>query len=162
MNYLGFEQKNLTETIDELNNLLASYQVYYHNLRNFHWNVMGENFFDLHERFEELYTDARDKIDDIAERVLTLRGKPMSRLSDYLEHSQVKEANVLGDDHEMVLTILENHSALIAQMRIVLEKADIAKDEGTNDLIGSFLENLEKQSWMLDAWSTRKGQKVAG
>ena len=156
MNYLGIQPQKLTHTTKELNTLLASYHIYYQNLRNFHWNIEGENFFELHEKFEELYMDARDQIDQIAERVLTLRSRPLSRLSDYLEVSKVPEANILSEDRAMVMTLLENHRILIEQMREILDTADEAKDEGTIDLISSFLESLEKKSWMLDAWTTRK------
>lgn len=161
MNYLGIQPEQLTNTTKELNTLLASYHIYYQNLRNFHWNIEGENFFELHEKFEELYMDARDQIDQIAERVLTLRSHPLSRLSDYLTTSKVQEANILSEDRAMVITLLENHKTLIEQMRGILKVAGEAKDEGTIDLISSFLESLEKKSWMLDAWTTRKDVVMA-
>jgi starvation-inducible DNA-binding protein len=156
MNYLGFDQNNLSDTVKNLNQLLADYQVYYQNLRNFHWNVQGENFFDLHAQFEELYTDARTKIDEIAERILTLRSRPISTLTDYLEISNVSEARMVTKDHEMVMTILENHKVLIGCMRKVISAAGDANDDGTIDMAGGFLSGLEKKSWMLDAWATRK------
>jgi starvation-inducible DNA-binding protein len=160
MDYLGFNEKKIVDTVTVLNDFLASYHVYYQNLRNFHWNVKGENFFDLHNQFEGLYNDARLKIDEIAERILTLRHRPISRLSDYLVISKVKEAPLLEYDREMVETILENHKVLISQMRRIIEKAEEAGDEGTIDMIGGFLENLEKKSWMLDAWVTRKSELI--
>ncbi|MEL6697119.1 MAG: DNA starvation/stationary phase protection protein [Bacteroidota bacterium] len=161
MNYLGIQPEQLTNTTKELNTLLASYHIYYQNLRNFHWNIEGENFFELHEKFEELYMDARDQIDQIAERVLTLRSHPLSRLSAYLATSKIPEANILSEDRAMVITLLENHKILIEQMRGILKVAGEAEDEGTIDLISSFLESLEKKSWMLDAWTTRKDVVMA-
>lgn len=140
--------------------MLANYHVYYQNLRNFHWNVTGENFFDLHDQFEELYNDAREKIDDIAERILTLRHAPMSRMSDYLSHADVEEAPIMQDDATMVDEILENHKIIILNMRDIMKAAEQAEDEGTLDMIGGFLEDLEKASWMLDAWRVRKTAKV--
>lgn len=156
MNYLGIDRKQVSKTSVRLNELLASYQIYYNNLRNFHWNISGENFFDLHAKFEQLYIDAREKIDEIAERILTLRSKPVSRMADYLEISKVKDAEYLETDREMVEEILKNHKILIAQMREVLSEAAEANDEGTVDMTGSFLKDLEKISWMLDAWMSRK------
>jgi starvation-inducible DNA-binding protein len=156
MNYLGFEREKTQKTATELNQLLACYQVYYQNLRNFHWNVEGENFFDLHEKFEELYTDARVKIDEIAERILTLRHRPMSTLSAYLDSSLVDEAQKVKDDREMVNIILKDHKQLIHCMRNVIEAANNANDEGTIDMTGGFLAELEKKSWMLDAWCKQK------
>jgi len=156
MNYLGINKQKVTPVVSELNNLLCNYHVYYQNLRNFHWNIQGENFFDLHNKFEELYNDARLKIDEIAERILTLRHRPLSRLTDYLAIAKIPEATLIAEDRKMVLIILENHQMLIENLRIVIKTAGKVEDEGTIDMAGSFLENLEKISWMLDAWATRK------
>lgn len=113
MNYLNMNDEKLLPTVVELNTLLADYHIYYQNLRNFHWNILGENFFELHEKFEELYTDARVKIDEIAERILTLRYHPMSNLKDYLKASSIEEVSSKKTDKEMVQTILMNHSILL-------------------------------------------------
>lgn len=153
MSYLNMKDESLIPVIVELNTLSANYHVYYQKLRSFHWNILGENFFDLHNKFEELYTDARTKIDEIAERVLTLRHHPMSKLSDYLEVSEVKEVSPLKSDRDMVLEILKDHKILLNQMRIVNEKANKASDEGTIDMIGAYIREMEKSSWMLSAWT---------
>ena len=129
-------------------------------MRNFHWNISGENFFDLYEKFEELYEDARVKIDEIAERLLTLRLRPMSTSSAYLESAKIEEAGKVTDSHLMVKTILENHQILIADMRTVINRAGEVKDEGTIDMIGGFLSGMEKKSWMLDAWHTRSKKSL--
>ncbi len=156
MNYLGLEREKLIETVQSLNVLLSDYHVYYQNLRNYHWNVKGENFFDLHEKFEDLYNDARIKIDEIAERVLILRYRPISNMSDYLAQANIQEVQPNYDDREMVENILKNHKVLIKDMRDVIKKAEAVGDEGTIDMIGGFLESMEKKSWMLDAWATQK------
>lgn len=152
MNYLNLNIEKSKHTVNELNILLANYHVYYQKLRNFHWNVSGENFFDLHVKFEELYDDAKLKIDEIAERILTLRFAPLSNLTDYLEKSSIKESPSDLSDRAMVDVILEDHGTLLTQLRSVVEKADGADDEGTIDLIGAYIRELEKTSWMLDAW----------
>ena len=156
MNYLGMKRNDVSKTVSQLNLLLANYHVYYQNLRNFHWNVSGENFFDLHNKFEELYDDARAKIDEIAERILTLRLRPLSNMSDYLNTSAIREADGFTDDFQMVNATLENHKILIVNMRAVIRAANEVGDEGTIDMIGGFLSGLEKKSWMLDAWRARK------
>lgn len=156
MNYLGLKQKDVRETVEKLNHLLANYHVYYQNLRNFHWNVNGHLFFELHEQFEGLYDDAKLKIDEIAERILTLRHHPMSRLSEYLAEASVKEYPIFKEPSEMVDATLECHRILIKDMRQVIENADDVADEGTIDMIGGFLGDLEKKSWMLDAWRAAK------
>ncbi|WP_412560931.1 Dps family protein [Winogradskyella sp. MIT101101] len=160
MNYLNIKDEKLLPTVVELNTLLADYHIYYQNLRNFHWNILGENFFELHDKFEELYTDARVKIDEIAERILTLRYHPLSKLKDYLKSASIEEATSKLTDKEMVTTILDNHGKLLSQMSKVIDKAENAKDEGTIDLIGAYIRELEKSSWMLDAFTKETASQL--
>ena len=155
MNYLGLDDKKTANTVKELNILLADYHLYYQKLRNFHWNVIGKNFFDLHEKFEELYDDAKLKVDEIAERILTLRYQPISNLSDYLKSSKVKESKSDLSDSQMIKTLLEDHGTILKQLRKVSEEADKGGDEGTIDLVGGYIRELEKTSWMLDAWKMK-------
>ncbi|PIB30964.1 DNA starvation/stationary phase protection protein [Maribacter sp. 4U21] len=160
MNYLNIDEKKLLPTIKELNTLLADYHMYYQKLRNFHWNILGNNFFDLHEKFEELYGEARVKIDEIAERILTLRYHPISNYSEYLKTSSIKESDTNFSDVEMVNELLEAHSLLLKQMTTVVNKADEINDEGTIDLIGAYIRELEKNSWMLDAWNRKNSERL--
>ena len=153
MNYLNIQSKKVLPVAKELNQLLADYHIYYQKLRNFHWNIAGENFFDLHNKFEELYGDARLKIDEIAERILTLRFHPMSSYTDYLKIAAIKESSPLKTDKEMVKSILYDHKVLLEQMSTIIESASSAGDEGTIDLIGAYIRELEKSSWMLNSWS---------
>ena len=155
MSYLGLDNKKTEKTVGELNTLLADYHLYYQKLRNFHWNVIGKNFFDLHEKFEELYDEAKLKVDEIAERILTLRHQPTSNLSDYLKMSNIKESGSQLSDSEMIEALLEDHRILLSQMRKVSEVAEAGGDEGTVDLIGAYIRELEKTSWMLDAWKMK-------
>ena len=158
MNYLGLKREELLNVTEQLNLLLASYNVYYQNLRSFHWHIQGNNFFDLHNKFEDLYNDAKMKIDEIAERILTLRQKPLGNMSEYLKFSNIEESEDILNDTEMVINILGNHKILIALMRNVIMAANEAGDEGTIDLVGSYLADLEKSSWMFDAWLSKKAQ----
>ncbi|AVR46924.1 DNA starvation/stationary phase protection protein [Christiangramia fulva] len=158
MNYLGLDSTKTKNTVEELNVLLSDYHLYYQKLRNFHWNVIGKNFFDLHEKFEELYDDAKLKVDEIAERILTLRHEPMSNLSDYLKHSNLEESESDITDSEMIERLLQDHGLLLKQMRKVVKTADAAGDEGTIDLIGGYIRELEKTSWMLDAWKMKTSE----
>lgn len=152
MNYLNLNEEHITESATALNVLLVDYHMYYQKLRNFHWNVTGKNFFDLHNKFEELYDDAKLKIDEIAERILTLRFQPISNYSDFLKKSHLTESPSNLDDVTMVEHILQDHGTLLKQMRSVIEIADKANDEGTIDMIGGYIADIEKVSWMLDAW----------
>ena len=160
MNYLGIEREKLNPTVQALNKLLADYHVYYQNLRNFHWNVKGHNFFELHEVFENLYNDAKVKIDEIAERILTLRFRPLSTLSDYIEIAEVEEYGKVTEPKKMVEGLLKNHKVIISDFREVINQADEITDEGTIDLIGGMLSGFEKQSWMLNSWLSKQDRPV--
>lgn len=155
MSYLNLDKKKTSATAKDLNVLLADYHLYYQKVRNFHWNVVGHNFFDLHIKFEEMYEDAKTKIDEIAERILTLRHQPTSNLSDYLEMSSIKEDSEDTKDSDMVKKLLADHGKLLTQMRKVVDTAEKADDEGTIDMIGAYIGHIEKISWMLDAWSMK-------
>jgi starvation-inducible DNA-binding protein len=155
MNYLNLDKEKINTTAKELNTLLADYHIYYQKLRNFHWNIVGKNFFDLHVKFEEMYDDAKLKIDEIAERILTLRFQPISNFSEYLSITNLSESSSDVKDTEMVKILLKDHGLLLSQMRNVVERADAAGDEGTIDMIGAYIADLEKVSWMLDAWAMK-------
>jgi len=153
MDYLNIDDKKVLPVVSELNVLLADYHVYYQKLRNFHWNILGKNFFDLHNKFEEMYNDTKTKIDEVAERIITLKYHPISKLSDYIEVSKIKESSPLLTDEEMVSEIVEDHKIILEQLAKVVDRADNAKDEGTIDLMGAYIRELEKSTWMLNAWS---------
>ncbi|TXD50290.1 MULTISPECIES: Dps family protein [unclassified Polaribacter] len=153
MDYLNIENQKILPVVTELNVLLADYHVYYQKLRNFHWNVLGKNFFDLHNKFEEMYNDTRVKIDEVAERIITLKYHPISKLSDYIEVSKIKESSPLLSDEEMVKKIIGDHKIILEQLSKVIDRATKASDEGTIDLIGAYIRGLEKSTWMLNAWS---------
>ena len=163
LNKIGLDKKISSDLSDKLNELLANYQIFYMNARGFHWNIKGEKFFELHAKFEELYNDSLVKIDEIAERILTLRHHPVSRYSDYLEISKIEESDTLLEDVEMVETLLSDHGILISKMSHVVKVCENAEDEGTIDLIGAYIRELEKTSWMLNAWSknTKKEKATA-
>ena len=96
-NQIGLEPADTASLATLLNELLANYQVFYMNVRGFHWNIRGDKFFELHAKFEELYTDALVKIDEIAERILTLGYTPLHSYSDYLKKSEVEERMNVSD-----------------------------------------------------------------
>jgi starvation-inducible DNA-binding protein len=143
--------KNTNEVNEKLNELLASFQVYYQNLRGFHWNVKGKMFFTLHNKFEELYDDAAEKVDEVAERILTLGGTPLHTFEDYLKTSKIAVVKDENDGMKLVEATLENLSTLIKIERELLEVAEKADDEGTNALASDFISEQEKTVWMLNS-----------
>ena len=140
------------KTTNQLNSLLASYQVHYQNLRGIHWNIKGVHFFELHVKFEELYMDAQTRIDEIAERVLMLGGTPLHTFSDYVKNSKITEANDISEDKAAVTMLVENMQTLIQLERQVMEVADSEQDETTLDLMTQLIVFQEKTIWMFKAW----------
>lgn len=151
---ISLEEKVVRPIVDQLNDLLANYHVHYQKLRGCHWNIKGPHFFTLHIKFEELYTNAQQKIDELAERILTLGKSPYSSFSDYLKVSKIKEVNTIGmKDSDMVLAILDDFSNLIELEREIMSTTSDAGDDGTNDLINKFMQFKEKNTWMLRSFA---------
>lgn len=140
------------ELVFKLNELLSSFQVHYQNLRGVHWNIKGKNFFELHVKFEEYYTDAQEKIDAVAERILTLGGTPLHSFSDYLEISKVPVGKNISKDVEAVELVVSGYTVLLGIERDLLSLTDELDDEGTNALVSEFVSEQEKTLWMLKSW----------
>lgn len=141
--------------VDALQILLADLQVYYTNLRNFHWNIKGKGFFQLHDKYEEMYTSVADQVDEVAERILMLGGVPENRFSSYLQKSRVKELATVTDGEETLKHTLDALKVLISAERSILELSGDNNDEVTTGLMGGFLEEQEKQVWMLTAFLSK-------
>lgn len=152
LNVIGLQEKDAQELATKLNELLANYHIFYQNVRGFHWNIRGEQFFELHAKFEETYDDLLLKIDEIAERILTLGQKPRHTYSDYLEQSSLQEAvNVVGG-RECVEHVLSGYQTVIKLQREILSMAGEAEDEGTASLMADYITEQEKTAWMLTAY----------
>ncbi|MDD7913888.1 Dps family protein [Polaribacter ponticola] len=151
-NILGLDKQETANLVLELNGLLSNFQIYYQNLRGLHWNIKGKNFFELHVKFEEFYTDSQVKIDDIAERILTLQGKPLHTFSDYLKNASVPIGKDISNDVEGVELVVSSLSELLKIERIILGISDDANDEGTNSMMSDFIAEQEKTIWMLNSW----------
>ncbi|ADY30326.1 MULTISPECIES: Dps family protein [Cellulophaga] len=152
LNSIGLEVEKAKELNSKLNVLLSSFQVYYQNLRGVHWNIRGRRFFDLHMKFEELYTDANEKVDMIAERILTLGGKPLHTFEDYMSISKLPVGKNISVDVEAIKLIVNSLKELLVIERDLLELSDDANDEGTNSLMSDFIAEQEKTIWMMNAW----------
>ncbi|MCV6630890.1 MAG: DNA starvation/stationary phase protection protein [Flavobacteriaceae bacterium] len=152
LNSLGLAVDKVPTLINELNELLANYQIYYQNLRGVHWNIKGKMFFDLHAKFEEHYTDANMKVDEIAERILTLGGVPLHTFEAYTNAAKVPVGKNVSQDEEAVKLVVASISELLKIERNLLETSDDANDEGTNSLISDFITEHEKTLWMFKAW----------
>merc|ERR1712108_120223 len=113
----------------DLNHLLANFQIYYQNLRGIHWNIKGKRFFDLHAKFEELYTDANLKVDEIAERILTLSETPLHTFDDYIKAAKVPVGKNVSEDEKAVKLIVDSLTELLKIERQILSASDEANDE---------------------------------
>ena len=138
--------------ITELNQLLSNFHVYYQNTRGAHWNIKGPRFFELHAKFEELYTEALTNIDDIAERILTIGGSPDHTLETYLEKSVIKSVKNESNEESLVKMIVENLSALISQENKLKEQAVKDGDSETEDMMIGLVNVQEKTKWMFNSW----------
>lgn len=155
LDFLHLDEKNVSNVVNALQQLLADFQVHYTNLRDFHWNVKGHGFFVLHEKFESLYDDVATKVDEIAERILMLGGTPENRFSEYLKVAKVKETHGVKCGHEAVEHVLDAYKYLIGQERRLLALASEAGDDVTADLMTGYIAEQEKMVWMLVAYSTQ-------
>ncbi len=154
LNSIGLSADKSQELSNDLNSLLANFQTYYQNLRGIHWNIKGKRFFDLHVKFEELYTDANLKVDMIAERILTLGGVPQHTFKDYVESSKVPVGRNITKDETAIRLIVDSLSELLVIERRILNSSDEANDEGTNSMMSDFISEQEKTVWMMKAWLT--------
>lgn len=152
LNQIGLDSAKSVELISKLNDLLANYHIFYMNVRGFHWNIKGEKFFELHLKFEELYDNVILKIDEIAERILTLGGTPLHSFTDYLSLSEIKEQKNLTGASETVGSVLESFRTLLIKQRYLLDLAGEAGDEGTNALMSDYIREQEKLVWMYNAF----------
>ncbi len=151
-NSLGLSIEKSKHISGLLNKLLANFQVYYQNLRGIHWNIKGKRFFELHLKFEELYTDANVKVDMIAERILTLGDTPLHTFTEYAKTATVPVGKNVVNDEESVRLILASLKELLLIEREILEASDEANDEGTNAMMSDFITEQEKTIWMMKAW----------
>ncbi len=155
LNYIKLNEKEVSSVVASLQQLLADFQVYYTNLRGFHWNIKGHGFFVLHSKFEELYNGAAEKVDELAERVLMLGGTPANKFSEYLKVAKVKEVDGVSNADEALNNILETYSYLIAEERKLLSLASEVNDEVTVALMSDYLKEQEKMVWMLVAYNSK-------
>ncbi|NEN22188.1 DNA starvation/stationary phase protection protein [Cryomorpha ignava] len=149
---LGFNREEASELAESLNLLLCNYSVVYQKIRNFHWNVVGGDFFDVHEKLEEEYLSAAENIDTVAERVRVLGFKPISTLAEYLEKAEVEE--VTGDlsSDKMMEEVIQDYEVLLSFMVDVADLAVENGDLGTETIMRSMIIRTEGKHWMFSAF----------
>jgi len=151
-NAIGLDSAKSKNLAAKLGELLANYSLFYQNTRGYHWNIQGEKFFELHLKFEELYTDLQVKIDEVAERILTLGYAPDHRYSAYTKASAIKESKEVSDGLRAMKDIVAFLGVIITLEREILALSADAGDEGTNALMSDYIRAQEKLVWMYSSF----------
>ena len=149
---LGYTLLDTAEIVIILNRLLSNYAVFSQKLRNYYWNIRGQDFFDIHNHFKNLHNKTFQDMDETAERILLFGQKPMSALKEYLQHTAIKESSTPGSSFEMVNKILSDIRILLENLEEGIAAAKEINDNGTEYMLKSFTYHLEKEHWMLTAW----------
>ena len=136
-----------------LNRQIANWNILYTKLHRFHWFVKGPQFFTLHSKFEQLYEEAATYIDELAERVLAIGGRPLATMREYLAEASVKEAEGDHTGTEMAAMIVKDFETVISELKSGLKTARQAQDEPTSDILIGMQKSLEKHVWMLKAFN---------
>lgn len=150
-NQLGLNNDYAKKAVEKFNVFLSNVQVFYMNAREFHWNIVGSQFFMLHAKFEELYDNLNEKADEIAESILMLEGTPVHAFSKYLELATIKETENVSSTKETVTEVLNTIKQLLKEEREIVSFASEAGDDGTVDLLTGYIDEQEKDIWMYSA-----------
>ena len=135
---------------EDLNLFLSNLNVFYRKLQNYHWNIKGEDFYNVHAKLEELYDDVNEQIDEIAEHILIIDGQPLGTMHDYLDIAQIQEAqNEKICSRKIYETILKDYNILIENATKIKEDADNANKYATSALMDEYLHDFGKKVWMI-------------
>ena len=151
---IDIPDKDRAAVVDVLNRLLSDEYVLYTKTRNYHWNVTGPQFNDLHKFFEAQYEELNEFVDDIAERARQLGGRAFGTLAEFAKSAGLTEQpGIAPAAKEMLATLLADHETLIRRLRAEIGPVtDRYKDVGTSDFLTGLLEKHEKMAWMLRAF----------
>lgn len=152
LNSIGLDVEKSKVLAEKLNELLADYSIFYQNIRGYHWNITGDKFFELHDKFQEMYEDLFVKIDEVAERIKTLGHTPNHQFSVYQKLAKIKESTEVADGVKDVKDTLESLKIIITLQREILDLSADANDEGTNALMSDYISEQEKLVWMYTAY----------
>jgi starvation-inducible DNA-binding protein len=140
------------EVINQLNNLIADFTVFYQKLRHYHWNVKGKHFFKLHEKFEEIYDEVGDLIDELAERLIGLDGIPFHTLDQMLQAASIEEDPEMPIADQMVSLVIKDIETLNDRLLAAIDVAEDAEDRTTVNMLDEIHDGLEGHLWMLKSW----------
>lgn len=141
--------------INELNRFLADLNVFYRKLQNYHWNIVGKDFFVIHSKLEEYYDEINEQIDEIAEHILILGGNPLGTMKDYLATSDMAEANNEKIKDNLVFqNVVKDFEKLLGKVVKIKEEADKNNEYSTSSLMDEYILGYSKKLWMLKQMMT--------
>ena len=150
---IGVSDRHRKGVIQILNTVLSDEFVLYTTTRNFHWNVVGLQFSELHAFFDAQYQELNIVVDEVAERTRALGGRALGTLAEFLEQTRLKERPEPHDAQSMIAVLLSDHEDLIRHLR---EDSNVCDekyhDKGTDDFLTGLMEQHEKMAWMLRAF----------
>jgi starvation-inducible DNA-binding protein len=150
---IGLKDSQLQPVVDILNRLLADEVVLYIKTRNYHWNVVGPQFSELHKFFESQYDELDEIMDEVAERARALGGRAAGSMAEFLKLARLKESSGSLEAKAMLTGLLADHETLIRALREdVAAVGDKHGDVGTQDFLTGLMEQHEKMAWMLRAY----------
>ena len=150
---IGISEKNSKEVGSVLNKILADEYLLYTKTRNYHWNIEGSNFMEMHLFFESQYNTIDEAIDEIAERVRQIGHYAQGRLKDFIKQSQLVEHEYTSDQKSQLKNLLDDHEAIIRFLRLHIDIfADKYKDAGNADFITGLMQKHEKMAWFLRSY----------
>ncbi len=136
--------------VRDLNTFLSNLNVFYRKLQNYHWNIIGKDFFVIHAKLEEYYDQINKQIDEIAEHILMLKAEPLGTMKDYLENTVIQEAkNDKVKDQEVFATIVKDYGVLLQNVTSIKKLADEQNDYLTSSLMDNYISDYTKIIWML-------------
>lgn len=145
----------MEQLIIALNRQLANWSLLYVKLHNYHWYVKGPQFFTLHAKFQELYEESALHVDEIAERILTLKGKPLATMQEYLSNASLQEATNSESAESMVDSIIFDFTKVLGELKEGMQIAEQHNDETSADMLLAIHTQVEKHVWMLSAFNNR-------
>jgi starvation-inducible DNA-binding protein len=146
---IGISEEHRMQVAEGLKHLLADSYTLYLQTHNFHWNVTGPRFRDLHTFFEEQYLELADAVDEVAERIRTLGAMAPGTYSAFAKLSSIEEVEDTPSAEEMVQILTRAHETVVKTCRDVLKLAQEADDESSIGLISDRMSIHEKTAWML-------------
>lgn len=150
---IGISENNTQAVALLLNNLLADETVLYTKTRNYHWNIEGDNFIELHKFYESQYIELEEIIDEVAERIRFLGHYAEGRLKDFLSITHLPEQDYTSDQKVQLGNLLQDHEAIIIHIRGEINKVnDEYKDAGSADFITGVMEKHEKMAWFIRSY----------